>query len=162
MKPVRGLARRALTLVELLVVIAIIGVLIALLIPAVQKVRASAANAACVNNMKQIGLALHQYHDINGAFPSTLSNTGWMFAILPYIEQQAVFNANDTTDMTDVIPTYVCAADPRENAGQSAPVQPRTWPSWPTKNYARTSYLGVLGANPDNGTDGGDGVFGAG
>ena len=99
------------TLIELLVVIAIIAVLIALLLPAVQAAREAARRALCVNNLKQIGLALHNYHDSNNVFPtasqqynsSDLScdngGNGWpnshgMFtAILPQLEQQTVFNA---------------------------------------------------------------------
>ena len=62
-------SRRAFTLIELLVVIAIIAILIALLLPAVQQAREAARRASCKNNLKQIGLALHNYHDVHGRFP---------------------------------------------------------------------------------------------
>jgi len=103
---------RAFTLIELLVVIAIIGVLIALLLPAVQAAREAARRAQCTNNMKQIGIALHNYHDQGGAFPpggmtvyqnpwaSTNAGAGanssflsWRAMILPQMEQSAVYNA---------------------------------------------------------------------
>jgi prepilin-type N-terminal cleavage/methylation domain-containing protein/prepilin-type processing-associated H-X9-DG protein len=100
--------RPAFTLIELLVVIAIIAVLIALLVPAVQKVREAAARATCANNLKQIGLALHSYHDANKKFPpgyvdgntnpaSTPDNDlgpgwGWASFLLPYLEQTGVYN----------------------------------------------------------------------
>ena len=96
--------RRGFTLIELLVVIAIIAVLIALLLPAVQSAREAARRTQCVNNFKQIGLALHNYHDSQGAFPigrmgigytyaSNNNRRTWFFSILPFIEQGNSFNA---------------------------------------------------------------------
>ncbi len=91
-------SRRAFTLVELLVVIAIIGVLVALLLPAVQAAREASRRIKCSNNLKQIGLAMHNYHDTHLAFPAgarVLNNLPWNVFILPQIEQQALYNQFD-------------------------------------------------------------------
>ncbi len=93
-----GSARRGFTLVELLVVIAIIGVLVALLLPAVQAAREAARRSSCNNNLKQIGLALHNYHDTIGCFPpGGLGGIGnklsYEVLILPFIEQKNMYDA---------------------------------------------------------------------
>jgi prepilin-type N-terminal cleavage/methylation domain-containing protein/prepilin-type processing-associated H-X9-DG protein len=99
--------RRAFTLIELLVVIAIIGVLIALLLPAVQAAREAARRAQCTNNLKQLGIAIHNYHDIHNSLPPGriasatcgrgffigCQNTPWFSMMLPQIEQQALYDA---------------------------------------------------------------------
>ncbi len=134
--------RRAFTLIELLVVIAIIAVLIALLLPAVQAAREAARRSQCVNNLKQIGLALHNYHSTNDVFPmgqavSPVGGTGWagfsaLTALTQYIEGGAIYNSiNFSADPNDgsngvgqpangpngtayytEIKTYLCPSDP--------------------------------------------------
>ena len=124
--------KRGFTLIELLVVIAIIAILIALLLPAVQQAREAARRTQCINSEKQIGLALHNYHDVYSMFPAgnitmgnccgTPSLMNWAISILPYIDQS---NLQDTYDfdlpnedpaneaaVKQVIPLFNCASDP--------------------------------------------------
>jgi prepilin-type N-terminal cleavage/methylation domain-containing protein/prepilin-type processing-associated H-X9-DG protein len=125
--------RRGFTLIELLVVIAIIAILIGLLVPAVQKVREAAARAQCQNNLKQIGLALHGYHDANKRFPPARQTrpvngdyrANWAILILPYVEQDPLFklynlNVRNTDPVNKIVretfvPVYTCPMDPNAN-----------------------------------------------
>lgn len=118
------------TLVELLVVIAIIGVLVALLLPAVQAAREAARRTRCGNNLKQIGLALHNYEDANKRLPAgtmgccTPNGANWAVATFPYLEQQSLYGQLDlsgnlkTTPVNAAaakdhkLPVFICPSDP--------------------------------------------------
>src|SRR5579871_2093864 len=126
------ISRSGFTLIELLVVIAIITILIGLLLPAVQKVREAAARSQCLNNLKQMGLALHNYHDsqrslppgytASGAYVDGMDDTtpgwGWATYILPYLEQGNLFNqfnlsqpVQNFTGIQTMLKLYLCPSD---------------------------------------------------
>jgi len=165
-------SRSGFTLIELLVVIAIIAILIALLVPAVQKVREAAARAQCQNNMKQFGLALHNYHDVYKTLPAGCRDVGvgnnhlggwgysWIVAVLPYIEQAPLYNRvnlntsfwNDATNNPALhnadIAILHCPSSPLKNftnpGDQGNPGGGVTNPV-----NALTNYVGLAGATND-------------
>ncbi|NLX97261.1 MAG: DUF1559 domain-containing protein [Rhodopirellula sp.] len=172
----RGLSSRpdfGFTLVELLVVIAIIGVLIALLLPAVQAAREAARRMSCSNHLKQTGLALHNYHDVHQAFPvgarhaqrnaiGTTTGMSWWVGILPYLEQSSLY------DKLDQVSPNCGMAGVNTNNGSAASgitMDMMLCPSSPLDetikvgqfDLTRPSYVGIAGA-----TDGtGDSMSGA-
>ena len=128
--------RRGFTLVELLVVIAVIGILIALLLPAVQAAREAARRSRCSSHLKQIGLALHNYHDTHRCFPPFLihrtgnpsriadvdKGANWLVFLLPYVEQNALYEewdvnvpANRNPGRSEDLAIYKCPSDPQSN-----------------------------------------------
>lgn len=146
--------RRGFTLVELLVVIAIIGVLVGLLLPAVQAAREAARRMSCSNNLKQIGLALQNYHDTHLSFPPAfIENHGWMLNtyLLPFTEQGALYEQLNTgvrMDVTNattlslcrtVLPGYLCPSSDEPDPSQHAKY------SINGQRIGVSNYLGVMG-----------------
>jgi prepilin-type N-terminal cleavage/methylation domain-containing protein/prepilin-type processing-associated H-X9-DG protein len=163
----RPRGRRAFTLIELLVVIAIIAILIALLVPAVQKVREAAARTQCINNLKQFGLAFHNYHDTNktfpvlyekkvtAAYPSTpafLYRWSALARVLPYIEQSGLANSLDTTVPLYVDPSFAVTPQNVNAVKQLVPLMlcpsdrgDRVNPAWGSCNYVLNTGDGQFG-----------------
>jgi prepilin-type N-terminal cleavage/methylation domain-containing protein/prepilin-type processing-associated H-X9-DG protein len=159
--------RSAFTLIELLVVIAIIGVLLALLLAAVQKVREAANRLSCSNNLKQLALAAHSYHDANKRFPTGVhpveaiggryaNGTCWELELLPYLDQETLKNRWDPSDFSknvagersattaQVLQVLLCPSDPMTNPVCFVDLSP-----WnPTYAYAAGFYgLSSYGGN---------------
>ncbi|NLF67535.1 MAG: DUF1559 domain-containing protein [Candidatus Anammoximicrobium sp.] len=169
MKRIRS--QGAFTLVELLVVIAIIGILVALLLPAIQAAREAARRMQCSNNVKQIGIALHNFHDTYRNFPVGAKNQdgpNWRVWILPFIEQGAIYDQFDMTvsagfwahvggfrypDLYDVeLAGFVCPSSPFGMRNpRDLPYTQKGYPGTPdtTKVSMVMDYVGISGATPD-------------
>jgi prepilin-type N-terminal cleavage/methylation domain-containing protein/prepilin-type processing-associated H-X9-DG protein len=153
--------RSGFTLVELLVVIAIIGILIALLLPAVQAAREAARRSQCINNLKQIGLALHGYHDARNLLPAgsyATNQISWHVYVLPYLERDALFEQFDLDSKPGTflthgrialamnrIDAYLCPSSPVQRMELNAPHNAHTPELVNGSPTYTTHYYGVMG-----------------
>ena len=172
--PRRRVRSLGFTLIELLVVIAIIGILIALLLPAVQKVREAANRMKCGNNLKQLGLACHTYHDAYGKLPYARSKGGenrttWAKLILPYIEQQNIYTTftqpiaglNQTDGFNNLVPGVGSDPNPQVLAAAQAQVTVFICPSRrspPVQCYVDPTFPNLWGMGSDYAACNGDGT----
>ena len=172
-------AKKGFTLIELLVVLSIVGLLTALLLPAIQMMRESARRAQCLNNLKQLGLALHEYHDSFGCLPAGRViahdprfevpgfpcigsvDKSFLTAILPHIEQNQLYDSinhglsilsyENSSIHGAVISAYSCPSDPDSGrANKGVLSEPFPYPVPGLLTVTSTSYAGVMGANYSN------------
>ncbi len=155
--------RRGFTLIELLVVIAIIAVLIALLLPAVQQAREAARRTQCKNNLKQIGLALHNYHDVFNSFPMGNCNhqcggwgQSWWVGVLPYLDQAPMYGAwnHEVCQSGYNAAVNVAVVNGKTIPAVLCPSSPMTEFKWTPSNGGNpgvptSHYTGIAGAFPD-------------